>query len=158
MQSPSSTEGSLTNITDVDELKSAADRIVDAEDVEAGASRPLQAGETETETEDDADDSNELDPSRCPRCRVYTPLRTFHCGACQVCVLRMDHHNVWLDCCIGLHNYRLYFLGGWFGIAACVLGANLALTSICHPFLWFEILGVYVFLPDDCSEVYHQFE
>lgn len=149
-----SAEGSLPDITEVDEYTPDGHTTIENDDVEA--SRPLQTA-ADTETEDD-DESTDLDPNMCPRCRKYTPPRTFHCGACQVCVQRMDHHNVWLDCCIGQSNYRLYFLGGLFGICACALGANLALTSICHPFLVWSILGIYVFLPDDCSEVYEQYE
>lgn len=149
-------EGSLPDITEVDDYK--PEEITSADDEDVEAARSLQTGETETDDDDDDDESTELDPNMCPRCRKYTPPRTFHCGACQVCVQRMDHHNVWLDCCIGQSNYRLYFFGGLFGICACALGANLALTSICHPFLVFSILGIYVFLPDDCSDVYDQYE
>lgn len=138
-------EGSLPDITEVDDYKPVA-----YDDVEAA--HCLKSDESET------DDSTELNPHICPKCRKYTPPRTFHCPACQVCVQRLDHHNVWLDCCIGQSNYRLYFVGGLFGIGACALGANLALTSICHPFLIWSVFGIYVFLPDDCSEVYEQYE
>lgn len=148
-----STETLLPDITEEDEYTPVLHTVADNDDVEAA--RPLQAGETETE---DDDEPIELDPNMCPRCRKYKPPRTFHCGTCQVCVQRMDHHNVWLDCCIGQSNYRLYFFGGLFGICACVLGANLALTSICHPFLIWNVIGIYVFLPDDCSDVYDQYE
>lgn len=154
MQSTSA-DGSLPDITEVDEYPSNAAHPASADD-DVEAARSLQTGETETEEDDD--ESSELDPNMCPRCRKYTPPRTFHCGACQVCVQRMDHHNVWLDCCIGQSNYRLYFFGGLFGICTCALGANLALTSICHPFLVWSVFGVYIFLPDDCSEVYEQYE
>lgn len=118
--------------------------------------------------DDDADDDDEktigithpvaANPAVCRKCRKYAPPRSYHCTVCGACIVRKDHHNVWLDCCIGQHNYRHYFLGSTFGIAALVLGANLALTSICHPFRIGNVLGVVVFLPDDCSEVYDQWE
>lgn len=99
-----------------------------------------------------------LNPAVCRSCKLYAPPRSFHCVYCQTCIVRKDHHSVLLDCCIGQHNYRLYFVGGMFGMAALVMAANLALTSICHPFKVGHVFGVVVFLPDDCSEVYDQWE
>lgn len=97
-------------------------------------------------------------PAVCRRCRKYAPPRAYHCFVCRTCVARQDHHNVWLDCCVGQSGYRLYFVGGAFAVMALELAANLALTSICHPFLVFTVFGVHVFMPDSCGDVYEQFE
>lgn len=97
-------------------------------------------------------------PAVCRHCRKYAPPRAHHCFVCRTCVARQDHHNVWLDCCIGQNGYRLYFVGGAFAVMALQLAANLALTSICHPFLVGTVFGVHVFLPDNCADVYDQFE
>jgi palmitoyltransferase len=34
----------------------------------------------------------------------------------------------------------------------------LSLTSICHPFLVFRVIGINVLLPDDCGDVFHETE
>ena len=31
----------------------------------------------------------------CRRCRIFKPDRAHHCGTCERCVLRLDHHCVW---------------------------------------------------------------
>lgn len=123
-----------------------------------------QTTDADAETTDDADETDaEMDvdlgnPAVCSVCRRYAAPRSFHCYVCDTCVVRQDHHNVWLNCCVGQNGYRLYFMGCIFGVCALLLGANLAMTSICHPFLVWNVLGVYVLLPDDCSEVYEQYE
>ncbi|XP_055680224.1 palmitoyltransferase ZDHHC23-B [Lutzomyia longipalpis] len=104
------------------------------------------------------DELNESDTSVCQLCRKRVPLRTFHCIPCQTCVVRQDHHNVWLDCCIGASNHRYYLLGCIFGLITLLFGSNLSLTSICHPFLIANVVGVHVLMPDDCSDVFDQYD
>lgn len=108
--------------------------------------------------DDDSDESDLNHSNICPKCRKYVPPRTFHCVICQACIVRRDHHNIWLDCCIGQSNHRYFFFGCIIGLCALILGSNLSLTSICHPFLVTDIFGIYIFVPDDCSEVFEQFE
>lgn len=93
-------------------------------------------------------------PAICKHCHKYMPPRAFHCPICRTCIARHDHHNVWLDCCIGESNHRLYFAGTLFGLWAALVGSNLALTTICHPMLIGSVLGVHVFVPDDCSDIF----
>lgn len=106
----------------------------------------------------DNDELDEHNPDICQICRKYVPPRTFHCLTCQSCIMRRDHHNYWLDCCIGLENYRYYFAGLWCSMIALFLTANLIMTSVCHPLLLFTILGIHILIPDDCTEIYDQYE
>eukprot|EP00188_Purpureofilum_apyrenoidigerum_P003353 Plantae.Rhodophyta-Purpureofilum_apyrenoidigerum.ctg34809.p1 GENE.Plantae.Rhodophyta-Purpureofilum_apyrenoidigerum.ctg34809~~Plantae.Rhodophyta-Purpureofilum_apyrenoidigerum.ctg34809.p1 ORF type:complete len:365 (-),score=46.51 Plantae.Rhodophyta-Purpureofilum_apyrenoidigerum.ctg34809:52-1146(-) len=46
----------------------------------------------------------------CKHCRVSRLPRSFHCSFCEKCVLRMDHHCIWLNQCIGERNYRYFFM------------------------------------------------
>lgn len=46
----------------------------------------------------------------CFRCNNHKPRGTHHCSICERCVLHMDHHCIWINQCVGLHNHRYFFL------------------------------------------------
>jgi palmitoyltransferase len=122
----------------------------DEDNTEMGASTTVLLSEKE-DSADDADD-------KCPVCRQAVPGRTTHCQYCNLCVIRQDHHSLWVNCCIGRFNHKFYIFGCVFAILASLLFANLTMTSVCHPFPLVQILSVLVLLPDDCSDVYHQYD
>lgn len=46
----------------------------------------------------------------CKRCLKWKPDRCHHCSVCGRCVLKMDHHCVWVINCVGGANYKFFLL------------------------------------------------
>ncbi|KAF7991503.1 hypothetical protein HCN44_008815 [Aphidius gifuensis] len=80
--------------------------------------------------------------------------RVYYCRICQTSILGREYHCKWLDCCIGSSNLQWYLTCCLLSAVAFIYGSNLTMTSVCHPFI---LVGT-VLLPDDCSDVYHQFD
>ena len=61
-----------------------------------------------------ANDGGPLD-LYCNICTVYVQERTKHCGPCNRCCSKFDHHCKWLNNCIGSENYEEFrVLINWF--------------------------------------------
>ncbi|CAG9330227.1 unnamed protein product [Blepharisma stoltei] len=46
----------------------------------------------------------------CTICKNYVTETSKHCGSCDRCVDRFDHHCKWLNNCIGKHNYKQFII------------------------------------------------
>lgn len=59
---------------------------------------------------------------QCRKCDPprHKPPRTHHCKECKKCVLRMDHHCIWVNNCLGHANYKSFILFLLYVLAACV--------------------------------------
>ncbi|XP_063375071.1 palmitoyltransferase ZDHHC23-A-like [Cydia amplana] len=96
-------------------------------------------------------------PTGSSKGKEYSPVLTSDSHDCQICQIEVNErffHSIWWDCCVLRANYPCYLAGQIFAFATLLFGTNLALTSICHPFI---LIGT-ILLPEDCQDVYYQMD
>ncbi|GAB2291214.1 Probable protein S-acyltransferase 14 [Dionaea muscipula] len=57
----------------------------------------------------------------CRKCNQLKPSRCHHCSVCGRCVLKMDHHCVWVVNCVGALNYKYFLLFLFYTLLETVL-------------------------------------
>ncbi|XP_021302654.1 probable protein S-acyltransferase 16 isoform X4 [Sorghum bicolor] len=67
----------------------------------------------------------------CQKCCHYKPPRAHHCRVCKRCVLKMDHHCIWINNCVGHENYKIFLVF----VLYAVVASFYALGAFCTVFL-----------------------
>lgn len=68
----------------------------------------------------------------CQKCAHYKPPRAHHCRVCKRCVLRMDHHCIWMNNCVGHANYKMFFVFVMYTLVACIYSLVLLVGSLVN--------------------------
>lgn len=73
-------------------------------------------------------------PRFCKKCRQFKPERCHHCSVCGRCVLKMDHHCVWVANCVGAYNYKFFCLFLFWTFCASVFDTCALIPDIVNYF------------------------
>ncbi|CAK1581866.1 unnamed protein product [Parnassius mnemosyne] len=84
-----------------------------------------------------------IENGRCHLCNIYTSnKKTKHCGICNKCVYRFDHHCKWLNNCIGQRNYAVFIICVITSALIALLTACLCVTDVILFFTYPQLLSM----------------
>ena len=72
----------------------------------------------------------EYDVKFCTTCKFYRPPRTIHCGTCNMCVERFDHHCPWVSNCVGRRNHKYFYSFLFFGTLTAIYAVAASATAL----------------------------
>ncbi|EEF31458.1 zinc finger protein, putative [Ricinus communis] len=67
---------------------------------------------------------------QCEKCCTYKPPRAHHCRICRRCVLKMDHHCLWINNCVGYWNYKAFLILLLYATAASIYSMVMIISSV----------------------------
>nr|GMD37057.1 probable protein S-acyltransferase 15 [Ipomoea batatas] len=67
---------------------------------------------------------------KCDKCLGHKPPRAHHCRVCKRCILRMDHHCLWINNCVGHKNYKSFVLLVFYATVASTYSSIMLISSI----------------------------
>ncbi|CAH9116048.1 unnamed protein product [Cuscuta europaea] len=73
-----------------------------------------------------------LQARKCEKCSAYKPPRAHHCRICKTCILRMDHHCLWINNCVGHRNYKPFVLLVFYSTIASTYSSIMLISSIVN--------------------------
>ncbi|KAH0463071.1 hypothetical protein IEQ34_007653 [Dendrobium chrysotoxum] len=84
----------------------------------------------------------------CVYCNLIQPPRAKHCHDCNKCVLRFDHHCVWLGTCIGKGNHCRFWWYIFAETVVCIWSGVLYISFLRSDLMnvWWKIMIVVVLL------------
>ncbi|GMN21807.1 hypothetical protein TIFTF001_050162, partial [Ficus carica] len=82
----------------------------------------------ETGISDEETKKNNVQSKLCDKCSTYRPPRAHHCRVCRRCVLRMDHHCMWVNNCIGYWNYKAFFVLVFYATISSIYSTVMVIT------------------------------
>lgn len=74
-----------------------------------------------------------LVPFQCHKCLKPKLLRQHHCSVCNMCVQQFDHHCLWTNSCIGLHNWKHFLQLNLYGVLGCGYAVVAIGITYDHP-------------------------
>lgn len=84
----------------------------------------------------------------CKSCNIIRNLRVFHCKHCGLCVLRHDHHCIWLSNCIGVYNHQKFLVLVFSSLFQCVFFILCILYSVI---IYYQQIGIIAFILSMCD-------
>lgn len=92
----------------------------------------------------------------CKTCQTVKQARSKHCSICQKCVPELDHHCIWINCCVSQSNIKFFdllLLDNLFSLLYVSIRAGIVISNLNAKFL-----DYYQHVNTDKQELIHTFK